>query len=262
MKSLETALRVLSAFASDQDSWGVGELAARCELTKGQVSKILATFRDSGFVSQDPATRRYSVGFLAFSLGSRFLAGSELVRASLPIMRGLVDSSGQSVRLSIVAQGKVVYFMGIEGPMLMQTGWRAGMFMPWHATSAGRVLLAYQTREQQNAILEREGLAKITPFTVVDLPMLRDILGQVARQGYSVVRNESTLGLGAIGAPVVGKSQNIIGVLSLAFPDDKVLPSEEPRLVRLLLDAAGELSLRSGAPVYMPAAGKVSSDSA
>jgi DNA-binding IclR family transcriptional regulator len=55
-------MRVLMAFSGDQQSFGVSELSDQLALPKSQVSKILATLRRHGLVTQDTASRRYSVG--------------------------------------------------------------------------------------------------------------------------------------------------------------------------------------------------------
>jgi DNA-binding IclR family transcriptional regulator len=250
MKSLGTALRVLAQFTGTQPSWGVSELAERCGLPKGQVSKILSTFREHGFLVKDSATRRYSVGLRVFALGSRFVNHHALTRDALPIMRALANKSGHSVRLSVVDRSEVIYLLAIEGPLLLDTGWRAGTVLPWHATSAGRVLLAFSSEAEQNVILERTGLPAITPYTVTDRSKLDAILRRIRLQGYGTARGESTLGLGAISVPVLGTGQKIIGTLSLAFPEHVVPEADEPKFVEMLHDSARMLSMRSGSPVY------------
>jgi DNA-binding IclR family transcriptional regulator len=37
----------------------------------------------------------------------------------------------------------VVYLLQSERPPLIDTGWRVGMFLPLHATTAGKVTLAF-----------------------------------------------------------------------------------------------------------------------
>jgi DNA-binding IclR family transcriptional regulator len=250
MKSLGTALKVLAEFSGSKPSWGVGELADKCGLPKSQVSKILSSFREHGFLVKDQATRRYSVGLRAFMLGSRFVTHHDLSREALPIMRGLVDASGHSVRLSVVDGGEVIYLLAIEGPLLLHTGWRAGTVLPWHATSAGRILLAFASPEERDAILERTGLPAITPYTITDRSKLDRQLAAARQLGYATARGESTPGLGAISVPILGQGQAIIGALTLAFPEHVVAADEEPALVTMLHDSARMLSLRSGSPVY------------
>ena len=250
MKSLGTALRVLAEFAGTKPSLGVGEVAKTCGLPKSQVSKILSAFRESGLLTQDPTTRRYAVGLRAFTLGSRFVSHHALSREALPIMRGLVDKSGHSVRLSVVDRGEVIYLLAIEGPLMLDSGWRAGTVLPWHATSAGRVLLAYAHPQERDEILARTGLPAITPYTVTDRTELDRLLEAARRSGFATARGESTLGLGSISVPVLGHGQAIIGTLTITFPEHVVAPEEEPKLVELLYDSARMLSLRSGSTVY------------
>src|SRR4051812_10103721 len=108
MKSLGTALRVLMEFTADAPSLGVGELAQRTGLPKGQISKILSTFRQHRILAQDPATRRYSVGSRAFALGSRFVNYHPLAREALVVMRRLVEQTGHSARLSVMDGDRVI----------------------------------------------------------------------------------------------------------------------------------------------------------
>src|SRR6185437_7521057 len=107
LKSLSTALRVLTEFTADAPSLGVGELAQRTGLPKGQISKILGTFRRHQILAQDPSTRRYSVGSRAFALGSRFVNYHPLAREALVVMRRVVEQTGHSARLSVMDGDRV-----------------------------------------------------------------------------------------------------------------------------------------------------------
>ena len=141
MKSLNAALTLLAEFMASEPDLGVGELAERTGMPKSQVSKILSTFRKHGLLTQDPRTHRYRVDARAFALGSRFVNRNPLTQAALPVMRALSEQSGHSTRLSIRVGDDVLYLVGIEGPHFIDTGWRAGQWMPLHATSAARIFL-------------------------------------------------------------------------------------------------------------------------
>ena len=153
MKSLDSAMRVLMAFMADQESFGVSELSERLALPKSQVSKILATLRSHGLVTQDPATRRYSVGLRAFALGSRFMTFDKLTREALPILHGLVKETGHSARLSVRSGDDVIYLIGAEGPHFVDTGWRAGTWLPWYGSTAGRILLAFLPTQEVDRLI-------------------------------------------------------------------------------------------------------------
>ncbi len=250
MKSLSTALRVLMEFAGDEPVLGVGDLAERLGLPKGQISKILSTFRAHGILIQDPATRRYTVGLRAFALGSRFVNYHPLAREALPILRRLVEQTGHSGRLSIMDGDQVVYLLQSEGPLLIDTGWRVGMFLPLHATTAGKVTLAFLEPARVDELLARHELRPITPSTITDESELRQQLEDIRRKGYGTSLGETTQGLGTLGVPVFGPDNKILAVLGIAYPMQSVARSGIPRLAGILHEAARGLSQRLGCRVY------------
>ena len=250
MKSLRTALRLLMEFGGDQRDLGVGEVADRCGLSKSQVSKVLAAFADSGLLVQDPDTRRYSVGARMFALGSRFVTHDPLCREAMPVLRSVVESTGHSARLSVLDGDDVLYLLGVEGPLFVDTGWRAGTWLPVHSTAAGRVLLAFMAAERAARALTRAQLRPITDRTVVDPGQLRKLIDAARMRGYTVQRGETTPGLGVLAVPIFGTGQQVVGALSVAFPSHLVASRNEGDLAELLHASARVLSQRIGGTVY------------
>lgn len=250
VKSLNTALSLLSEFLAHDQDLGVADLAERTGMPKGQVSKILATFRDHQFLRQDPTTRRYSVGLRTFVLGSRFANQDRLTRYALPMMRELSQETGHSVRLSVMDGDAVVYLMGIEGQAFIDTGWRSGTFLPIHSTTAGRIVLAFMDEARAEALIERQPMDRFTPSTVVDRAELRRIIAEVRKTGFSSQRGETNPGLATVAVPIFGDGQSIVGALGFAYPSHAVPANKERELVGLLHRAARVLSLRMGCAVY------------
>lgn len=249
MKSLRSALRVLMAFCEEQQDFGVGELAEQCKLSKSQVSKVLSTFAEFGLLTQNADSRRYQVGSRLYALGSRYLNFDTLCRGAMPVMRDLVETTGHSARLSVLDGDRVLYLLGIEGPLFMDTGWRAGTWLPVHSTSSGRVLLATMDAERARRMRPRQ-LPVFTDRTITDFDEIDRLVEQARVQGYSIQRGETTPGLGVISAPVYGRGGQPLGTLGLAFPSHVVPPSEEPQLIRALHAACRVLSQRVGCTVY------------
>lgn len=250
MKSLSTALRLLMEFTADAPALAVGELAARTGLPKGQISKILSTFRHHQFLSQDKASRRYSVGSRAFALGSRFVNYHPLARDALVVMRRIVEQTGHSARLSIMDGDRVIYLLQCEGNFLADTGWLVGMFLPLHATTAGKVILAFLPPERVDQLLDGLTLQPITPSTITDVTKLRRNLAEIRQKGFGISKGETTPGLGTIGVPVFGADTQITAVLGLVFPMHLVDWAEAPALAATLHEQARSLSQRAGCPVY------------
>jgi DNA-binding IclR family transcriptional regulator len=250
MKSLRLSLRLLLEFSGEQQDFGVGELAERCGVSKGQVSKVLEAFADYGFLAQDPETRRYSVGVHSYTLGSRFLANDRLCKAAMPVMRELVTRTGHSARLSVLNGDEVLYLIGLEGPMFVNTGWRAGTRLPVHSTSAGRVLLAFMEPELARLLLSSGPLRAVTQHTIIDRAKIEKIVASVRMNGYATQRSETTPGLGTMAVPIFDARQQAIGALGIAFPSHVALEAEESEIANKLHRSARTLSQRMGCTVY------------
>jgi DNA-binding IclR family transcriptional regulator len=249
MKSLRTGLRVLLEFEQNQRDFGVTELAQRCDLSKSQVSKILGALVHSGLVVQNPATRTYSVGQRCYVLGSRFTTYDSLCQAATPVMRELLNRTGHSVRLSVPDGDQSLYLIGLEGPMFMDTGWRSASSVPIGASSAGRVLMAFMDAERCSYLLGLP-VPPLTKDTIRDRATLERLVATVQVNGYCVQRNETSLGMGVVSAPLFRDGQKIVGALGLAFPSHHVGSEDEGALIDALHDAARAISQRLGCGVY------------
>ena len=250
IKSLATALGLLSRFISAQGPLGVGEFAQQMRLNKSQVSKILKTFRDYGFLEQDAATQKYSVGLNAFALGNTYVNVYPLARDALPVMRKLVDETGHSAVLSVLHDTNVIHLLAVEGRLFIDGRWRVGRYMPYHSTSAGRILLAFGPPERVDLLLKTRGLPRITPNTITQERQFRAALQKTRKTGISVTRSETYAESASIGAPVLDAAGQAIAVLGLICPEHLLTRQEEQRLVAPLQRSARELSLKMGAESY------------
>lgn len=250
MKSLDKALSVLMAFTEDQKDFGVVELTERLNMSRSQVSKILATLRERQFLVQDPATRRYGVGVQTFVLGAKYLSFDRLCHETIPQLYMLVRDSGHSARLSVISNDCAIFLVAVEGPHLQDTGWRAGTWLPWHASSAARVILAYLDPDRAQRIIDRITFTALTPQTTPDRETLMQKLRTARERTYDVQHSEITTGLGTVSVPVFGNHNLPVGAISFAFPDSTVSEAEAQELVAKLHKSARLVSLRMGNVVY------------
>ncbi len=250
LKALATALRILQEFVTAQAPLSVVELTERLALNKSQVSKVLKTYRDAGILEQNPGTRKYSVGLNAFALGNNYVNAYPLSRDALPVMRKLVDETGHSAVLSLLHGSDIIHLLAVEGRLFIDGRWRVGRWMPYHTTSAGKVLVAFNSAETLESLLKTRGLPRFTPNTITDPRQFRAAIQKVRKSGISVTRSETYQGSAAIAVPLLGADNNAIAALGLICPDHLLTRNEEIRLVGPLQRAARELSVRMGADVY------------
>ncbi|MET3793195.1 IclR family transcriptional regulator [Aquamicrobium terrae] len=250
LKSLETAVGVLSTFSKSNTTRSVTEIVEETGLKKSHVSKILKTFREAGLLEQDPVTMRYAVGMGMFVLGSRFAARQVMAREALPIMRQLVEDTNHSVTLSVIYETSIMHLMAVEGPLYIDGRWRVGALLPIHATAAGKVLLSGMTAPVREDLLARAGLRALTPLTITDPAILSAQLLEISKTGFALTRGESAPGLSAISVPIFAENSKMVSALSTIMPD-QLFDMEKIMLVKeQMFTAARSLSLKLGAPTY------------
>jgi len=250
MKSLDRALSILMAFTQDQKDFGVVELTERLNMSRSQVSKILATLRERQFLVQDQVSRRYGVGVQSFVLGAKYLSFDRLCHETIPQLYTLVRDTGHSARLSVISSDRAIFLVAVEGPHLQDTGWRAGTWLPWHASSAARVILAYQDPDRVEQILDSITFDALTPQTTPDRASLVQKLRLARERTYDVQHSEITVGLGTVSVPVFGNDNLPVGAISFAFPNKSVSEQVAQELVAKLHKSARLISLRMGNVVY------------
>src|SRR2546429_9948440 len=70
IRAVERAVAILRTFSSGAPELSVSELGRAVGLHKSTVHRLLGTLERTGFVVQDPGTKRYRLGLPLFELGS------------------------------------------------------------------------------------------------------------------------------------------------------------------------------------------------
>jgi DNA-binding IclR family transcriptional regulator len=250
MKTVDTALKLLKLFETDEQTLSVSEIAEKTDLPKSKVSRLLAVFRANGFLEQDEQTRRYRIGLAAFELGSNFVKSQPLARDALPTLRNIMEQTGHSTTLSVIRGDLILHLLAVEGPHYIDGRWRVGNRLPYHATSAGKVLLAGMSPASVAEFIARNPPVAITLSTVIDPVLLLRQIAEVRVRGVSITRGESAPGLAAIAVPVLGRSNQTVAALGLVIPDRFFEERKTVGLVTLLHQEARRLSIRCGAADY------------
>lgn len=249
MQSLKSGLRILDQFSQVQGELTVTEIATRLQMSKSQVSRMLAACREEGWVTQNAVTRGYSIGLTAYTAGMRFINSNRLPREALPVLRSVVDRCGFTCTLSVLDGARPLYLLGIDGSISADFASRVGSYFHYHATAPGKLLTAFADEPVRGALL-RTTPVRLTPQTIVDLAALRKELRAIRESGYAVSLAERTAGIGAIAVPVFGSEGACIAALGIAYPKSLVPSEKHAYYASILHLRARDLSLRMGASEY------------
>jgi DNA-binding IclR family transcriptional regulator len=117
-----------------------------------------------------------------------------------------------------------------------------GRRSPAHASSSGKVLVAFGDPRTRQAVL-RGKLDRLTPRTLTEPKRLAAVLDRVRREGYALGIGELEDGLVTMAAPVLVDGRAVAAV-SLSGPSYRLPERDLSQLSRVLIDAASAASHR------------------
>jgi IclR family pca regulon transcriptional regulator len=202
VQSLDRGLAVIRAFGPDRERLSLSEVAKATGLTRAAARRFLLTLVSLGYVRS--TGREFSLRPRVLELGYAYLSGLALPDVAAPHMEELVARLHESSSISVLDGQHVVYVVRVPTKRIMTVAISVGTRFPAYATSMGRVLLAALPPEELDQYLAEAPLTPLTNRTVTDPAQLRELLAQVAEQGYAIVDQELEEGLRSVAAPIRG----------------------------------------------------------
>lgn len=195
----------------------LAELARSSGIPKSTLFRILVTLQKHHCVVLGPDGRTFHLGSYLWELGSHFASQSDLFRASASYMVDLADECGETVFLSKLEDGEVVYLRRMESPKSIAAVRKLQSRAPVHCTATGRALIAWLPSHEIDAILDQHGVEPFNQATVTDRDELKEHLGDVRRKEYAVVDGEYNHELLCVSAPVLDHQRRPCAALTVAM---------------------------------------------
>lgn len=245
IKSLDRAMEVFE-FLSEAQGKSLAMISSEMGQSAATVYRILVTLEGRGLVEFDPNEQLWYIGAQAFVIGARFLRRTSLVDRARPILRKLMEETGETANLGIEREGAVLFISQVETHATIRAFFPPGTLSPMHASGIGKALLAQMDEDRLDRILTAQRFERFTKYTLTDLGHLRENLIEVREVGYSVDDEEKNLGMRCIAAPVFDVSDEAVAGISVSGPISRVGEGDVSHLSRAVKDAAQALSLAIG----------------
>jgi IclR family acetate operon transcriptional repressor len=251
VQSLLRAIRILKALAQAGPGLTLTDTAHTVGLAPSTAHRLLTTLQYERLVRFDPATALWSIGVEAFNIGSAFLHIRDLAAVARPVMRRLMEESGETVNLAVEDQGEAIYLAQVECREMMRALAKSGARVPLHGSAVGKALLAAMPDSQVAKILQKRGLPKLTEQTIDTPAKLRVALQQVRDQGFAIDDEEHAIGLRCVAAVIYDEHAEPAAAVSLSGPMARIPDTRIGVLGAQVAKAAADISHELGG---MPAA--------
>lgn len=200
LRSVSIAMSVLECFETEPEL-GATRVSQMLGVAKSTASRMLAALASGGLLERS-GNGRYRLGLRMWEIGQLAVDRLMLRELALPVLADLRELLRETAQLAVPVGADVLYVDRLEvtgvGTLFHTELYRRG---PGHSSSAGKAMAAFNP-PMERAIMER-GFVRRTPFTIVDPRRYRQVLHQVRVDGYAVSREEHTMGMSSVAAPVL-----------------------------------------------------------
>ncbi|HSV55004.1 MAG TPA: helix-turn-helix domain-containing protein [Burkholderiaceae bacterium] len=218
--AVDRALSLLAAFQGGDTALALAELAARTQLYKSTVLRLLASLEHARMV-QKLDDGRYGLGSEIARLHGIYAASFSLDRVVLPVLQKLVRQTGESAAYHVRQGDARLCLYRVDSPHPIRDHIKAGDVLPANRGTGARVLNAF-------------GGSKA--FSAKD----RNLHARIREQGYYTAVGDRLAEVAGISAPVFHSNGRVAAALTLTMPTHRY----DERYVKPVLEAARALSDR------------------
>ncbi len=236
IRSVENALHLLDALASNGDRCSLAQLSDRLDMTKASLFRLMATFENMGYVERGERSGEYQIGMAAFETSQKLLARMPLLRHARPVMSHLARQCDESVYL-VVRRGSDALFLEMaDNDQKVNVAPLTSHRFELSSCAPGKLLLAFAQGSAPAAAVAS------TPTG----PSYQS-------QRYCVDHDGLGEGSSALAVPLFQQGQKLAGCLTIVAPTFRMNDQRINSELLPALKAAGDIiSARLGYNLYSP----------
>ncbi len=245
LQSLDRALGLLSRIAQTRGAT-LSDLARESGVPTATTHRILGTLQAQRYVSFDEERQEWRIGLEAYRTGLSFLARNSVSEVGRPVMRRLMEKTGETANLAVPSGAAVVFIGQVETSNPIRAFFPPGSRTSMHASGIGKAILAALRPEALSGLLEQMAFESYTGSTFNTAATLGADLDRIRARGWSYDREERYRGMSCIGAAIYDGAGEPCAGVSVSGPTARLAPDRAWVLGEEIVAAAREITELSG----------------
>lgn len=243
MSSIKRSVQVMELLAR-KSPLGVRAVATQLALPLGSVHRLLQDLEDEGMAERTPAGE-WELSFRLLEIAGLQLERIELPALCRPFAERMAEATRETVNINALSGLHGVCIDKVRGNDGMQLDMRIGARGFLYCGGAGKAMLAYMTKAEQQRVLDGPFTA-LTPKTIIDPAVLGAELGHIRARGYSIDDQEVVIGVYCVAVAILDGNGRPVGAISITGSSPKRPGPGVMPMVAMLNEACGHVSRRLG----------------
>ena len=244
---VQRAVRLIRHVAEGNPVLNMSETAKALKINRTTLLRLLHTLEVEGFVERRPSGAGFQVGLSFLELGARALFSQDLVQVAVPVLTRLAETLQLSAHLGVLDGTDVLYLVRRTPNTSLASNIRVGSRLPAHATTMGRMILAFLPEMEIDKLYAGKALERFSEHTATTLAALHAKLAQDRSAGIAWSDGHFETGISSAAVPVFDFAGTPLGAINVSGPVSAFAGKDRRTVIGAELRAAGlEISRRLG----------------
>ncbi|MBP2511710.1 MULTISPECIES: IclR family transcriptional regulator [Agrobacterium] len=220
VEAVERALTILNAFTDSDSRLTLNQIAAKTGFYPSTILRLAGSLERFGYINREP-DGRFRLGSTLYRLGNQYQRTFNLAEYVRPVLRKLVEVTEETAAFYIKDGDRRICLYRHHADRIFRHYLEEGASLSLDKGATARILMAFSGE----------------PGVFYD-----DIRGK----GYYISLGERDPDTGAIGVPVFGVGNNLVGALGLTVQMQRFTAEAQSQQLEVLMSEARDLSIRLG----------------
>jgi IclR family acetate operon transcriptional repressor len=218
------------------------DIAEHTGHTRSTLYRILSALMSRGMLDLDKRDQSYVLGPKFTMMAGSINQNSDLIaRASAPL-RELAEIHGENINLAVLNGFVAVTVARWQGAAAHPFSSALGESKPLHATSVGKVFLAFSEPAIKDMLLKMVDYHVFTDKTLTTPASLEADLRITQARGFALDDNEILDGVVCVAAPIFGPDGKVVAAASFNCPAHRMGANRRAELASVIQAAANRIS--------------------
>lgn len=221
------AFRLLRHIAGGGRCRNAAATARELGINRTTLIRLLHTLEAERMIESTDDGASWQLGPGMIALAAEALKSRDVVRIAQPVMARLAAETGLSSHLGVLDGREIIYLLRETPNSHLVSNVREGSRLPAHATTVGRVLLAWQPEGDLARRYAGADLPAHTDKTATSLAALAAQLAADRARGFAWSAGNFERGIGSCAAPVFDHRGRVVAALNVTGPEGRFAEGTE-----------------------------------